>query len=146
MPTHQSDRTEAVTRHARLSAELHRHNRLYHILDRPEISDAEYDRLFRELLELERAWPELVTPDSPSQQIGAAPAEKFSPVAHAVPMLSLKNVKSEAEFLEFDTSIRKNILAREEALDYVCEMKLDGVAVELTYEHGVLTVASTRGD
>ncbi len=146
LSTNQTDRTEAAACHARLCAELHRHNRLYHVLDRPEISDAEYDRLFRELVELENAWPELTTPDSPSQKVGAAPAEKFSPVPHAVPMLSLKNVKSAEEFLDFDTSIRKNFLAREDAIDYVCEMKLDGVAVELTYKQGILTVASTRGD
>ncbi len=146
MPSNPIDRTEAARRHAQLCVELHRHNRLYHELDRPEISDAEYDRLFRELVDLEQALPNLVTADSPSQKVGAAPAEKFSPATHAIPMLSLKNVKSKAEFLEFDTSIRKNILAREEEIDYVCEMKLDGVAVELTYRNGALTVASTRGD
>ena len=136
----------ARSRHTELCQLLHHHNYQYHVLDSPEITDAEYDRLFRELLDLEREHPELVTSDSPSQQVGAPPAEKFSPVVHAVPMLSLKNVKSEAEFLEFDTSIRKNFLGLEEEIEYVCEMKLDGVAVELTYEQGILTVASTRGD
>lgn len=146
MPIDDINRGAAAARHAKLCDELRRHNHLYHVLDRPEISDADYDRLFRELVELENTWPELVASDSPSRMVGAAPAEKFSPVVHAVPMLSLKNVKSPEEFLEFDTSIRKNFLAREEAIDYVCEMKLDGVAVELTYEHGILATASTRGD
>lgn len=146
MPNRPSDPTEAAERHAQLCAELHRHNRLYHIHDRPEISDAAYDQLFRELLDLEATWPNLVTVDSPSQLVGAEPASKFAAVPHAVPMLSLRNVKSEAEFIEFDHSIRKNFLAREAEIEYVCEMKLDGVAVELTYENGVLTVASTRGD
>lgn len=136
----------ARSRHTELCRLLHHHNYQYHVLDNPEITDADYDQLFRELLDLEREHPELVTSESPSQQVGAPPAEKFSPVVHAVPMLSLKNVKSEAEFVEFDTSIRKNFLALEEEIEYVCEMKLDGVAVELTYEQGVLTVASTRGD
>jgi len=133
-------------RYAELCAELHRHSRLYHTLDQPEISDAEYDRLFRALLDLEQRHPEWVTADSPSVKVGAPLAEKFTPVTHAQPMLSLKNVKNEAELLEFDGSIRKNFLARAEEIDYVCEMKLDGVAVELTYEQGRLTVASTRGD
>ncbi|PLX80728.1 MAG: DNA ligase (NAD(+)) LigA [Desulfuromonas sp.] len=126
--------------------EIRRHNHLYHTLDAPEISDAEYDRLFKELLDIEQRHPELITPDSPSHQVGAPIAEKFSPARHAIPMLSLKNVKSEEEFREFDTSLRKTFLAREEEIDYVCEMKLDGVAVELTYRHGRLTSASTRGD
>jgi len=140
------DQESARLRHADLCRQLHHHNYLYHVLDRPEISDAEYDSLFRQLIDLERDHPELVTPDSPSQKVGAAPSEKFSAVVHAVPMLSLKNVKNQEEFLEFDTSIRKNFLAQEEEIEYVCEMKLDGVAVELTYEQGILTVASTRGD
>jgi DNA ligase (NAD+) len=140
--TNPSDRQ----RHAELCREISRHNQLYHVLDRPEITDAEYDRLFRELLDLERRNPELASGDSPSRKIGAPASEKFTPVEHAVPMLSLKNAKNEEEFREFDASLRKTFLARTEDLIYACEMKLDGVAIELTYENGLLIRASTRGD
>jgi DNA ligase (NAD+) len=133
-------------RHRDLCSELNRHNQLYHSLDRPEISDAEYDALFRELQDIEAAFPELITPDSPSQRVGAPVAEKFAPSPHAVPMLSLKNAKNAEEFHDFDISIRKNFLARSAELDYACEMKMDGVAIELTYEGGKLVKASTRGD
>lgn len=133
-------------RHADLCAEIKHHNQLYYNQDQPEISDAEYDALFRELQEIEAQFPDLVTPDSPSQKIGAPVTEKFAPTAHVVPMLSLRNAKSAEEFHDFDTSLRKTFLARSEELEYACEMKLDGVAVELTYEKGRLTTASTRGD
>jgi DNA ligase (NAD+) len=139
------DRDQARRRHAELSQELHRHNYLYYVLDRPEISDAEYDRLFRELLEIERAHPELVTPDSPSQRVGAPPLEKFEPVRHSLPMLSLENAFDEAEMREFDARI-KRFLATGAAIEYVCEPKMDGVAVELVYHEGRLAVGSTRGD
>ncbi|MBE0575349.1 MAG: NAD-dependent DNA ligase LigA [Desulfuromonadales bacterium] len=133
-------------RHAELCEEINRHNRLYYNQDQPEISDAEYDALFRELQEIEAAFPELVTPESPSQKVGALPTEKFAPSIHAIPMLSLKNAKNAEDFRDFDSSIRENFLARSTALEYVCEMKLDGVAVELTYVDGKLLKASTRGD
>ena len=133
-------------RHTELCEEIHRHNRFYHGQDQPEITDAEYDILYRELQEIEEKYPELITPDSPSQKVGAPVAEKFSPSPHALPMLSLKNAKNAEEFRDFDTSIRKNFLARNTALEYACEMKLDGVAIELTYEEGKLCKASTRGD
>ena len=133
-------------RHTELCNEITRHNRLYHELDQPEITDAEYDALFRELLEIEEQYPELVTADSPSQRVGSRPSEKFTPVEHVVPMLSLKNAKNAEDFYEFDASLRKTFLARSEELEYACEMKMDGVAIELTYEKGQLTRASTRGD
>jgi DNA ligase (NAD+) len=133
-------------RHAALCAEIDRHNRLYYELDAPLISDAEYDALFRELLDLEAAHPELVTAASPSQRVGTAPLAKFAPVPHAIPMLSLKNVKDEGEFVEFDASIRGTFLALAGSIEYACEMKLDGVAVELTYAEGRLVAGSTRGD
>ncbi len=133
-------------RHQDLCDQLRHHNYRYHVLDQPEISDQEYDRLFRELLDLEAAHPELVAPDSPSQSVGAPPSEKFAPTRHALPMLSLKNVKDRDEFLDFDKSIRETFLAHQGEIGYVCEMKLDGVAVELTYAQGRLTTASTRGD
>jgi DNA ligase (NAD+) len=133
-------------RHQFLCEQLQHHNKLYHLLDTPEISDADYDALFRELLDLEENYPELVTVDSPSHQVGAAPSDKFAPIRHALPMLSLKNVKNAAEFRDFDKSLRETFLASAKEIDYVCEMKLDGVAVEVVYEQGRLVRASTRGD
>ncbi len=138
---------QAKHRHTELCAELHRHNHLYYVLDRPEISDAEYDRLFRELLELEQSFPQLVTPDSPSQRVGAAPLEKFETVRHSLPMLSLSNRKNETEFREFDAQVHRFLsLSADETVEYVCEMKMDGVAVELVYRDGHLVNGSTRGD
>lgn len=141
------DRQDAAQRHSALSAEIHRHNYRYYVLDRPEISDAEYDRLFRELLTLEKAFPDLVTPASPSQRVGARPLEKFEPVRHTFPMLSLSNRKNEGEFREFDDQVHRFLsLPANEPVEYVCEMKLDGVAVELVYRDGLLVNGSTRGD
>jgi DNA ligase (NAD+) len=125
--------------------ELHRHNYLYYVLDRPEISDAEYDRMLRDLLELEKEFPELATADSPSQRVGAPPLEKFPSHRHSVPMLSLENAFDEDEIREFDART-KRFLSTSVEIDYVCEMKLDGVAVELVYRDGRLAVGSTRGD
>lgn len=136
----------ARNRHAELREAIRRHSHNYYVMDAPEISDAEYDELFRELLDLEAQYPQLADVDSPSRRVGAPPSEKFAPVPHALPMLSLRNVKSEGEFTEFDASLRKTFLARGSDIDYLCEMKLDGVAVELTYEQGELVLASTRGD
>ncbi|HWP64607.1 MAG TPA: NAD-dependent DNA ligase LigA [Candidatus Limnocylindria bacterium] len=129
---------------ARLRREIERHNRLYYAEDRPEITDAEYDALFRRLEQLEAQYPELVTPDSPTQRVGAAPLAQFEPVTHRRPMLSLANVTSAEEFLEFDARVRR-LLGRERVA-YVCEPKLDGVAASLVYEHGRLVVGATRGD
>ncbi|AMV73121.1 NAD-dependent DNA ligase LigA [Desulfuromonas carbonis] len=129
-----------------LCDQLRHHNYRYYILDQPEVSDAEYDRLFRQLQELEAAHPELVTPDSPSQQVGAPPSTRFTPIPHALPMLSLKNVRNAGEFVDFDQSLRQTFLGASSEIEYVCEMKLDGVAVELVYEEGRLQYASTRGD
>jgi DNA ligase (NAD+) len=133
-------------RHAALCAEIERHNRLYYQLDAPEITDAGYDALFRELLELEAAHPELINPDSPSQKVGSAPLGKFAAARHALPMLSLRNVKNIDEFAEFDQSLRTTFLASAAEIEYACELKLDGLAVELTYVNGRLTAGSTRGD
>ncbi len=133
-------------RHAELCEEINRHNQLYYKHDQPEVTDVEYDDLFRELQAIEERYPEAITPESPSQKVGAPAAEKFAPSPHAVPMLSLKNAKNAEEFHDFDTSIRKNFLAQSAELDYACEMKMDGVAIELTYKEGKLIKASTRGD
>jgi len=128
-----------------LRRQIEYHNHRYHVLDDPEISDAEYDRLFQRLLELERAHPDLVTPDSPSQKVGAAPREAFSQVTHRIPMLSLQNGFAEKDVIDFDARIRR-LLGSETPPEYVVEPKIDGLAVEAVYEKGRLTVASTRGN
>ena len=136
---------EARTRVEFLVREVERHSRLYHVEDTPEITDAEWDRLFRELLELEEAHPELRRPDSPTQRVGAPPAEGFAEVEHRVPMLSLDNAMNEEEMRSFDERVRRE-LGVEGDVDYVGEPKLDGAGVELIYEAGVLRVGATRGD
>jgi DNA ligase (NAD+) len=128
-----------------LRAEIRRHDHLYYVLDSPEISDAEYDRLFRRLQDLEQAHPELVTPDSPTQRVGGKPLEKFGQLEHAVPMLSLSNVFEPEELFEFDDRVRRGLGTRN-GISYVVEPKLDGVAVGLVYRDGLLESGSTRGD
>ncbi|MBI3921340.1 MAG: NAD-dependent DNA ligase LigA [Armatimonadetes bacterium] len=130
-----------------LRDEINRHNHLYYVLDAPEISDAEYDQRMRRLMELEERHPELVTSDSPTQRVGAAPLEAFGAVAHRVPMLSLSNAFSEEELRAFDKRIKRMAdLSEEEPVEYVAELKIDGLAVSLTYEQGVFAVGATRGD
>ncbi len=114
-------------------------------LDDPEISDAQYDRLLRELEELEARHPEWITPDSPTQRVGAQPAEKFQSVAHSIPMLSLENGFNFDEVREFDRRI-KRFLKNDQEIEYTAEPKMDGLAIELIYEKGVLVQSSTRGD
>jgi len=121
------------------------HNRRYYVLDDPEISDAEYDRLFQKLLKLEAQHPAFVTEDSPSQKVGAEPQKTFSEVRHRQPMLSLENGFRGQDIFDFDARI-KRFLGDESSLDYVVEPKIDGLAVEIVYEKGVFAVASTRGD
>lgn len=135
----------AAERAAWLRDELHRHNRLYYVDNAPEISDTEYDRLLRELSDLETAHPELLTPDSPTQTVGVTPVAAFGEVRHRVPMLSLDNAFNEAELKAFDQRVRK-FLGQDEPVRYVVELKLDGVSLSLTYEDGLLTQAATRGD
>ncbi|MCJ7668219.1 MAG: NAD-dependent DNA ligase LigA [Anaerolineae bacterium] len=117
----------------------------YYVLDSPEISDAEYDALMRELEELERAHPELITPDSPTQRVGAPPVEAFGEVEHRLPMLSLDNAFNEGELRAWEKRFRR-LLRPNEKVDYVLEPKVDGLAISLTYEGGVLVQGSTRGD
>jgi len=136
----------ASRRAAELRAELLRHNRLYYQQDAPEISDAEWDALLRELQELEERFPELVTPDSPTQRVGAPPAAGFAPVEHRVPMLSLDNAMSEDDMRAFDLRVRRILGDEDEAVAYVGEPKLDGASLELVYEDGRLAVGATRGD
>ena len=129
---------------ASLRDELNRHNHLYHVLNRPEISDAQYDALFRQLREIEGANPEFVTPDSPTQRVGAEPAEGFVQAEHPVPMLSLGNAFNEEELVAWHRRVAG--LLETDAFDMVCELKYDGLAVALTYENGVLARGATRGN
>ena len=128
-----------------LRAEIHRHNRLYHEHDDPEIPDSEYDALYRELRELEEAQPDLVTPDSPTQSVGSRPGEAFTAVEHGARMLSLENVFDAEELEEFDRRLA-GLLDEDAERQYSAEPKLDGVALSLLYERGRLVRAATRGD
>lgn len=129
-----------------LRKEIDHHNYLYYVLDRPEITDAEYDRLFDELTTLENEHPELVTPDSPTQRVGAPPLDAFKSVRHTLPMLSLSKVTSEPEFLDFHRRVLELSGESEERVKYAVEPKFDGLAIELVYESGLLVLGSTRGD
>ncbi|MBW2336894.1 MAG: NAD-dependent DNA ligase LigA [Deltaproteobacteria bacterium] len=124
---------------------LHHHNYRYYVLDDPEISDSEYDRLMQELIRLETTYPDLVSPDSPSARVGAPPLAKFDQIAHTLPMLSLDNGFADEDILEFDKRVQRYLNLQSEIL-YTAEPKMDGVAVELVYEDGKLLAASTRGD
>ncbi|MBE9543879.1 MAG: NAD-dependent DNA ligase LigA [Proteobacteria bacterium] len=124
---------------------LHHHNYRYYVLDDPEISDSEYDRLMQELIRLEKTCPDLASPDSPSARVGAPPLAKFDSIAHTIPMLSLDNGFADEDILEFDRRV-KRYLDRQSEIIYTAEPKMDGVAVELVYENGKLLTASTRGD
>jgi DNA ligase (NAD+) len=125
---------------------INRHNHLYYVLDNPEISDAEYDRLFDALLALEEKYPSLVTSDSPTQRVGAAPLEEFAMIRHALPMLSLNKATSEPAFLDFHRRVLELSGAPEETIRYTVEPKFDGLAVELIYINGVFQSGATRGD
>ena len=137
--------TSAQEKIARLRDLIHYHDYRYYVLDDPEISDAEYDRLFRELEQLEEQYPQLLTPDSPTQRVGGKPQDRFETVEHRQPMLSLENAFSEEEARGFEARLQR-FLRREEDFDYVVEPKMDGVAVNLVYDHGHLTIGATRGD
>ena len=128
---------------ARLSEEINRHNYYYYMLDDPKISDYDFDQLLQRLIDLERQYPEYVRPDSPTQRVGGTVTKQFESAAHIYPMLSLGNTYSEADLLEFDTRVRGLLNG---PVEYVCELKYDGVAISLIYEHGILTRAVTRGD
>jgi len=129
----------------KLRAEIEHHNYRYHVLDDPEIPDAEYDRLMAQLRELEREHPALIVPESPTQRIGGSPVSAFAPVRHHIPMLSLDNAFALEEVVAFDRRVRER-LETEKEISYACEPKLDGLAVSLTYRRGVLEIAATRGD
>ena len=136
--------SQAQTEIQKLRKELTHHAYRYYVLDDPEISDAEYDRLFRKLQALEEKFPELITPDSPTQRVGATPLEAFETVTHTIPMVSLDNAFDDGEMRDFDQRLRK--LLELDEIEYTVEPKLDGTAVELVYENGLFTVGSTRGD
>jgi DNA ligase (NAD+) len=128
----------------RLRREIRRHDHLYYVLSAPEIDDRQYDALFAELKDLEAAHPELVTADSPTQRVSGRPLDVFSTVRHAVPMLSIDNTYSAEELRAFDERVRRQLDTPE--YDYVVELKIDGLAVSLRYEHGRLVSGATRGD
>ena len=133
------------TRAAALRDLLHRHAHAYYVLDRPSIPDADYDALFRELEALESAHPELISPDSPTQRVGAPPLPEFAQVRHSVPMLSLANGFADEDIVAFDRRVREGLQATDEVV-YATELKFDGLAINLRYEAGVLVEAATRGD
>lgn len=137
-------RSQAEKEIRKLREEIREHNYRYYVLNAPVISDREWDRLFRRLQELESAYPDLVTPDSPTQKVGAAPLEEFRTVQHTVPMLSLQNAFDAAEISEFDKRVRK--LLEKDSIEYVAEPKIDGLAVQLVYRDGLFVQGATRGD
>ncbi|MEW6371797.1 MAG: NAD-dependent DNA ligase LigA [Pseudomonadota bacterium] len=139
-----SEAQDYLERMAWLVEELNRHIYNYHVLDAPTIPDAEYDKLFRELQELEAAHPEAVSPDTPTSRVGAAPIPEFRQVTHAVPMLSLNNGFSDEDIDNFDRRVREGLDAPQ--VDYAAELKFDGLAMSLRYENGVFVQAATRGD
>jgi len=138
------DKKDIGERIKRLREEIEYHNYRYYVLDDPVISDAEYDRMMRELERLEEENPEFFSPNSPTQRIGAKPLEEFSTVTHTIPMLSLANAMTDEEVIDFDKRVKK--LLGLSNLDYVIEVKIDGLAVELVYINGEFVLGSTRGD
>src|SRR5207245_7969811 len=131
-------------RAADLRQKIEKANYEYYILDQPTLDDAAYDALLRELIEIEEAHPELVTPESPTQRVGIAPSTRFAPVEHARPMLSLSSVFDEAELRAFDQRVRRS-LGRDD-VGYMCELKIDGISINLTYQDGKFVQGATRGD
>ncbi len=135
---------EAQKRIAELRDQIRRHDHLYYVEARSEISDREYDQLYAELTELEREFPSLIAPDSPTQRASGQPLKEFKSVRHTMPMMSLDNTYSIEELREFDTRVRK--LLPDEKVEYVLEPKIDGVSITVRYENGKLVVGATRGD
>ena len=137
------DRVQVEGRIKELRELINHHNYLYYVLDNPQISDAEYDKLMRELIDLESQFPELVTPDSPTQRIGGEPLPAFERVTHREAMISLADAFNEGELRDFHRRVTA-VVGNE--VEYVVELKIDGLAISLTYENGVLVTAATRGD
>jgi len=144
MPTKEERRrAEAKLRVEELRERINYHSYRYHVLDEPEVADAEYDTLVRDLSTLEEQFPELITPDSPTQRVGSTPLDLFAPVHHRARMLSLDNAFSREELEAWAARVERTIGS---GARYVCELKIDGVAVALTYEKGSLATGATRGD
>jgi DNA ligase (NAD+) len=144
MPAKQSISPKVRERVNRLREEIHRHDYRYYVLAEPEITDFEYDTLYRELKQLEERYPALITPDSPTQRVGGEPLKEFRTVRHTTPMLSLSNTYSEEDIRDFDRRIAS--LLPNQRYNYVCEVKFDGVSLSLKYEKGILVLGATRGD
>ncbi len=138
------DKAKAKKRIEELRKKIHHHDYLYYVLDKPEISDSAYDKLFRELKDLEEQFSDLITSDSPTQRVGGAPLKEFKTVTHKVPLLSLDNAMNEEELLDFDRRVREGL--KIDKIDYVAELKIDGLAVNLEYKNGKFLRGSTRGD
>src|SRR5678815_28812 len=136
--------SEAERTILRLREQIQEHDHRYYVLAEPVISDREYDHLFEQLKKLEVQFPDLTTPDSPTQRVGGAPLPEFKQVAHTVPMLSIDNTYNEAELREFDDRVQRGLGG--DKYEYVIDPKVDGVAVSLRYENGRLALAATRGD
>jgi DNA ligase (NAD+) len=139
------DREQAFQRIEELYQEIESHNYHYHVLDQPQITDQEYDQLMRELVQLEEKFPDLKKPNSPSERVGGDPLPHFSKVEHEIPMLSLGNSFDEKELRDFERRVKQG-LATDETVEYVCELKIDGLAVSLHYEQGEFLRGATRGD
>src|SRR6266851_8434879 len=138
------DRADGLQRITELREQIHHHDYLYYVEARPEVSDAEYDRLMVELRALETDFPELITPDSPTQRIGGTPVDAFRPVEHRVAMLSLDNATTPDQLREFEARMGRVLPGAR--FGYVAEPKIDGLGVALLYEHGRLVRGATRGD
>ncbi len=136
--------SEAAERATRLRHDINEHNRRYYVLDQPVVSDAEYDRLFQELVALESRYPALATPDSPTQRVGAPPLDSFGSVAHQIPMLSLNNAFERNDIEAFDRRVREGLGIDE--VEYAAELKFDGLAISLVYDNGAFVQGATRGD
>ncbi len=136
--------SEILDRVKKLHDLINHHNYCYYVLDEPEISDYEYDKLFNELKDIENRYPEIITPDSPTQRVGAPPVKEFPPFTHPQPMLSLDNALNKEEFINFHNRIIKD--TGKDKIEYIIEHKYDGLAVELIYNNGILSIGSTRGD
>ena len=131
----------------KLREEIRRHDYQYYVLDQPVISDAEYDSLMKQLIELEEKYPEFKSPNSPTQRVGGEPLKEFETVEHSIPMLSLSNAFDEGELIDFDRRVRRALEGRlEEPVEYVVEFKIDGLSVALDYQEGRLIRGATRGD
>lgn len=124
---------------------LHKYNHQYYVLDDPEVPDSEYDKLYRELIDLEKQYPKLQSNDSPTRRVGSAPVDKFNTITHQSKMYSLSNAFTNEEVLSFDERVRK-LINQEKNVEYVCELKLDGLAISITYKKGIIATAATRGD